>query len=145
MRDKLDRQSRARLRRVAAALFLLFALPSSQAQNVEKQIMKVVLSGKRVLVVALVAANPDCSIIEIPEIVVRSKPKVGELEIEEGPEFTTFPKGDVRYECSTKPLQMNRLYYTSPPDFKGIVRFTAEGFWTATGQSQVFRVNIRVK
>ncbi len=76
-------------------------------------------SGKKQLFETAAALNPDCSIAGEPFITVVKAPTNGQMTVEKGEAFPTFPKENVRSACNTQKVPATLLYYTSNPGFTG--------------------------
>lgn len=113
------------------------------AQLAPVNVERVVLSEARTRVAFLVAAEPDCSPIELT-VRIFKKPVNGKLELEEGDGFGAWRKEDPRSTCNDKKTWGWLLFYSSNPGFKGIDRAEIEVF-SDRGASRRTRISITVK
>jgi hypothetical protein len=62
---------------------------------------------------------PNCSATGTVAVRILKEPTSGKLETDVGPDFTHYPKDNVRSKCNNKESQVARIWYQSNPDFKG--------------------------
>ena len=91
------------------------------AAKAEKQttLQRVVLTGARTKILTYYAVDPNCSPTGTVTVHVLKQPSNGKLETDTGPDFTRYPKENVRSKCNDKEVQMARVWYQSKPDYKG--------------------------
>jgi hypothetical protein len=87
----------------------------------EKQatVQRTVLTNTRTKVLTYYALDPNCSPTGTVTVRILKEPTNGKLETDVGPDFTRYPKDNVRSKCNDKETQVARIWYQSNPNFKG--------------------------
>jgi hypothetical protein len=83
-------------------------------------------SGMRERVDYFYSLQPSCEISGYPEVKVVRAPKSGDVSIEKGEDYPTFPKGNVRWDCDRALAGSTRVFYQSKPGFHGNDTFSIE-------------------
>jgi tetratricopeptide (TPR) repeat protein len=94
--------------------------------NGHETIKRGAFSGRRQLVQFLYQVKPDCSSPGLPTVNVKEAPVHGTVAIENGSEFTRFPKDSKYYDCNLSPHPAVIVSYTSQVDFIGEDRFVLD-------------------
>jgi hypothetical protein len=104
----------------STAAFAQTAKQKVPAQS-EKQVTlnRTVLTNTRTKIHRYAALDPNCSPTGTVTVRIVKEPTNGKLETDVGPDFTNYPKDNVRSKCNAKESQVARIWYQSNPDFKG--------------------------
>jgi hypothetical protein len=88
--------------------------------------------------------DPNCSPTGTVTVRILKEPTNGKLETDVGPDFTNYPKDNVRSKCNDKESQVARIWYQSNPNFKGNDEAAFEVIYP-DGKARQERVIIAVK
>jgi hypothetical protein len=88
-----------------------------------------VASGERQKIDSIVALNPDCTSSGYVTVRITTPPAHGELTMERGLEYPTFPRKNQRYRCNIQKAPGIDIYYKSYPGYVGADTATIE--WTS--------------
>ena len=92
----------------------------------------------------LYEVNPDCSSPGLPTVNVKEAPAHGTVAIENGSEFTRYPKDSKYYDCNLSPHPAVIVSYTSQVDFKGEDRFVLDAV-SPNGTLHVTTIEVTVE
>jgi hypothetical protein len=94
------------------------------AQPVE--LVRAVAAEQKLRLDFLYSINPDCSSLGFSTVRIIEPPKNGRLTVENSTGFTSFPQGNVRYECNKRRLEGVVLHYEPNPGFTGTDSLTVD-------------------
>jgi hypothetical protein len=80
---------------------------------------RVVASGGKLRVEFLYSIQPDCSSAGQTTVRIVEQPQHGEVKVENGQDFTSFPKENQRYECNLHKSDGTLVFYSPAPEFTG--------------------------
>jgi len=104
-----------------------------------------VVSGERQRIDFISVLNPDCSSAGYVTVRVITPPAHGELTIEKGIDYPSYPKDNQRYQCNLKKVPLVNAYYRSIPGYLGVDTVTIE--WISpiipVAKTQTFMIAVR--
>ena len=104
-----------------------------------------VVSGERQRIDFISVLNPDCSSAGYVTVRVIAPPAHGELTIEKGIDYPTYPKDNQRYQCNLKKVPLVNVYYRSISGYLGVDTVTIE--WISptipVAKNQTFTIAVR--
>jgi len=104
-----------------------------------------VVSGERQRIDFISVLNPDCSSAGYVTVRVIAPPAHGELTIEKGIDYPTYPKDNQRYQCNLKKVPLVNVYYRSISGYLGVDTVTIE--WISpiipVAKNQTFTIAFR--
>jgi Domain of Unknown Function with PDB structure (DUF3857)/Transglutaminase-like superfamily len=92
---------------------------NAAAPSQPTEFSRVVPSGGKLRVEFLYSIQPDCSSAGQTTVRVLEKPQHGAVTVENGQDFTSFPKENQRYECNTHKADGTLVFYRPEPEFIG--------------------------
>ncbi len=143
---KCGRPIRAINRRwiVLAAAFVVIGLAFVRSYlayvhpNANNSYVKGVHSGVKEQVAFFYNLNPDCSVMEYPEVIVERTPTAGTVSTEQGQDYPQYDRDNIRFDCDKNKAGAVLVFYQSKNGFKGrdtftiLVRFADTKLWTMT-------------
>jgi hypothetical protein len=83
------------------------------------ELLRFVASGRKMRLDFLYSIQPDCSSAGQTTVRILEKPQHGTLTVENGQEFTNFPKENQRYECNVRRSDGTVVFFDPEPEFFG--------------------------
>ena len=111
---------------VTACLGTGCATDGARAQKPSYTEHRGVHGGMRERVDFFFSVLPTCEISGYPEVRVLRAPRRGDVSVEKGEDYPTFPKENVRWDCNRKLTGSTRVFYQSKPGFHGNDSFYIE-------------------
>jgi hypothetical protein len=103
------------------------------------------VSGRKAKVFAVFSLNPDCTVLEIPEVYVQVAPKLGEVTMEIGEDFFSTAKTSPLARCNSRKLPSVIVHYQSAPGAVGKDTFTLRIIWADAGVAESTPVTITIQ
>lgn len=93
--------------------------PAPQAESPTREITRVAAAEQKLRVDFLDVIQPDCSSAGQATVRILDQPQHGTLTIEEGQEFTFFPKDHPNFACNSRKSDGTLVFYQSNQDYLG--------------------------
>ena len=100
--------------------------PASTPASSSAPLSVTVVSGDRQRINFISVLNPDCSSAGYVTVRIITPPAHGELTIEKGIDYPSYPKDNQRYQCNLKKVPLVNVYYRSIPGYVGVDTVTIQ-------------------
>lgn len=109
-------------------------IPSANGQQSTKRADSQVMERGAVAGIAqrvdfLYSIGGDCSLVDLPQTIIKQAPSHGTLSFMQVYEYTNFEPNNVRLPCNRKKSPGIGVFYTSAQDFVGTDHFVVQGIF----------------
>lgn len=117
------------MRRAAFSLIALAALSGAAAAQENDRLDRTAAARQSIRVTSFYDLNPDCSHIGYATVKVVSNAMAGDVTIQRGRTYASYPPTSQRAACNNKSVPSVIVWYRSKSGFSGTDHFDIEIIW----------------
>ena len=90
------------------------------------EVARVAVADRRLQLSFVYDVNPDCSLVQVPNVRIVEQPKSGKVTVENGTGFSTYPANSPRFKCNETRSDGAVVSYMPDPGFTGADSVTVD-------------------